>query len=299
MEVVKLTKGLDVNNLFQNMIKDYQKEFGKGAGKYIQNKLDIILFGEIPAYLLKNGEEIVGYLEYEKVGDNKVCFYVLYATQKYRKKDVIQYFVKETLLKLKKEGIDHFVAHINPLSTLPLEVSLTGCGFKKFLRNEMSIKLRDFTPALKLEVYPFGVEYLDKLKSLQVLVFKNTIDSRIYSEFFTPKGQEGVLKRILTGFYGRFLAKNSLVLVEEGEVIGYALVTAKDCHTAFLMDFGIHPDFQGKGYGKNLLYYLINSLGKENYEYLNLAVTEENIRAYNLYKKFGFSIVGEFTIYML
>ncbi|SET09593.1 GNAT family N-acetyltransferase [Anaerobranca gottschalkii] len=299
MEVVKLTKGLDVNILFQDMIKNYQREFGKGVGKYIQNKLDIIQFGEIPAYLLKNGDEIVGYFEYEKVAENKVCFYVLYVTKRYRKKEVVQYFVKHTLLKLQEEGINHFVAHINPLSTLPLEVSLTGCGFKKYLRNEMSIKLRDFNPTLNLEVYPFDVKYLDKLKSLMILVFKDTIDSQIYSEFFTLKGQEGVLKRIFTGFYGRFLANNSLILVEQGEVIGYALVTAKDCHTAFLMDFGIHPRFQGKGYGKNLLYYLSNSLRKENYKYLNLAVTEENTRAYNLYKKFGFSIVGEFTIYML
>ncbi|SHK01310.1 Acetyltransferase (GNAT) family protein [Anaerobranca californiensis DSM 14826] len=65
------------------------------------------------------------------------------------------------------------------------------------------------------------------------------------------------------------------------------------------MDFGIHPEFQGKGYGKNLLRYLINNLLQEGFKYLNLAVTKENVKAYNLYKNFPFSVVGEFTVYML
>lgn len=168
---MKLSKGLNLQPLFKEMIKDYQREFGKGAGKYIENKLELVPLGEISPYLLKISDEIVGYLEYEKVTEEKVCFYVLYVIKKYREVEVIKKFLNQALTNLQLEGINQFVVHINPLSTLPLEASLLGCGFKKYLRNEMSIKLKSFTPSSPLEVYPFHPKYLDELKSLMLLAF--------------------------------------------------------------------------------------------------------------------------------
>lgn len=54
----------------------------------------------------------------------------------------------------------------------------------------------------------------------------------------------------------------------------------------------IHPDYQGQGLGKLLLYSLLEDAVKRKLERATLEVRESNQVALSLYKKFGFRIAG-------
>lgn len=62
---------------------------------------------------------------------------------------------------------------------------------------------------------------------------------------------------------------------------------------AHLTILGIHPDFQGQGLGKLLLFYLLKDAIKRQLERATLEVKESNHVALSLYQKFGFKIAGK------
>ncbi|MBX5317493.1 GNAT family N-acetyltransferase, partial [Staphylococcus caprae] len=53
------------------------------------------------------------------------------------------------------------------------------------------------------------------------------------------------------------------------------------------------PEARGKGVGTRLLNFAEKKAQKEGFNKLSLTVVKDNDKALNLYKKFGFSIVGE------
>jgi [ribosomal protein S18]-alanine N-acetyltransferase len=83
----------------------------------------------------------------------------------------------------------------------------------------------------------------------------------------------------------------------EGKIIGSAWMTY-DGRRIMLHHFGILPEFQGKGLSKLLMK---NSLEyvKENGSQVKLEVHSSNLKAINLYTKFGFTRLGDYNIYII
>lgn len=71
-----------------------------------------------------------------------------------------------------------------------------------------------------------------------------------------------------------------------------------DGRRVLLHHFGILPEYQGKGLSKILLK---ESLGfvKNNGSQVKLEVHSTNLKAINLYKKFGFKHLGEYNVYII
>lgn len=63
--------------------------------------------------------------------------------------------------------------------------------------------------------------------------------------------------------------------------------------TAFISCIGLHPDFQGKGYGKLLMNQAITSTRNEGMEKIELEVNLKNTRAARFYYKYGFTKITE------
>ena len=80
-------------------------------------------------------------------------------------------------------------------------------------------------------------------------------------------------------------------LVEEGNKIGILWVQVKD-QKAFIFDFLIDEAFRGKGFGKQALRAMDETLKSMNVESVGLHVFGDNITAQELYKKVGFKITG-------
>lgn len=74
-------------------------------------------------------------------------------------------------------------------------------------------------------------------------------------------------------------------------IVGFA-ITQLILDEATLFNIAIHPDHQGKGYGKTLLLELIEKLEEKNISTLWLEVRESNEKAMHLYESIGFNSVS-------
>lgn len=66
---------------------------------------------------------------------------------------------------------------------------------------------------------------------------------------------------------------------------------------AELLNIAVDPKQQGKGFGKQLLTFLLNELSQEKFERIFLEVRESNISAIKLYESLGFNQIGERPAY--
>jgi ribosomal protein S18 acetylase RimI-like enzyme len=82
--------------------------------------------------------------------------------------------------------------------------------------------------------------------------------------------------------------------------------SAKICGTSWmtfdgrrihLHHFGILPDYQGKGLANILLEESMKFVKSMGYQ-VKLEVLNSNIKAINLYKKFGFTRLGDYDVYI-
>ncbi len=85
---------------------------------------------------------------------------------------------------------------------------------------------------------------------------------------------------------------------KDGEIVGFSLVRPTHGEdNGHLWEFGISPDYQGRGFGKKLLQLTMNSCVGLGLKSMSLGVDPENKPAYELYTKLGFETEGGFTEY--
>lgn len=79
-----------------------------------------------------------------------------------------------------------------------------------------------------------------------------------------------------------------------GYFFGNKLIAFILCIKNEIVTIDVHPEFQNKGLGKNLLKYAIFKIKKKGYKNVTLQVDENNAKALKLYEKFGFEIVEKY-----
>ncbi len=93
---------------------------------------------------------------------------------------------------------------------------------------------------------------------------------------------------------GKLLVMTQL---SSARLIGCSWISS-DGRRVYIHHFGIHPDFQGQGLSKPLMKTsmdFINELGQQ----VKLEVHKDNIKAINLYEKFGFKYLGDYLVYII
>ncbi|MGB1090853.1 MAG: ribosomal protein S18-alanine N-acetyltransferase [Oceanobacter sp.] len=93
---------------------------------------------------------------------------------------------------------------------------------------------------------------------------------------------------VMTGY----LAKPGVISIIQLDKtpVGFAVVT-RVVGEAELLDIAVHPDYQGKGLGEELMNHVLE-LASQDCERLFLEVRESNTPAIQLYEKLGFCQVG-------
>jgi ribosomal protein S18 acetylase RimI-like enzyme len=86
-------------------------------------------------------------------------------------------------------------------------------------------------------------------------------------------------------------------LIPENKVIGSSWMTT-DGRRLFLHHFGILPEYQGKGFAKILMNETM-AFAKKTGQQFKLEVHQDNLKAIELYKKFGFSYLGDYHVYII
>lgn len=88
--------------------------------------------------------------------------------------------------------------------------------------------------------------------------------------------------------YGKVFA----LLTEKNEIVSVIEVLSSfDREKAYLYGVSTSKRFQGKGYGKKILDYVLKYLIQIGIKTVELTADEDNIIAQNLYSQFGFKIV--------
>lgn len=82
----------------------------------------------------------------------------------------------------------------------------------------------------------------------------------------------------------------------EGELIGMG-VAAKEDEGTYIHGLGVLPEHQGKGYGKEMLYSILNKLLEQRVENISIEVESENSNAFSLYKNSGFEVESAWEYY--
>ena len=110
-----------------------------------------------------------------------------------------------------------------------------------------------------------------------------------YSIYNLPSFEE--MKKLQSGFMNPEREKNYRAFLIDDILIGYINLTEKE--NGIFLGVGVHPDFCGKGSGKERLKKACQ-IAEELYynEPLYLEVRTWNKRAINCYKQVGFSIDG-------
>jgi len=103
--------------------------------------------------------------------------------------------------------------------------------------------------------------------------------------FPTPWTKTMFLESLSSEIYKNF------VIEEQNEVIGYIMLYYIQ-DEGHITNFAINPLFRKKGYATKLLSYVIDYFKKKSIVEFFLEVRESNKVAINLYRKFGFEIIG-------
>jgi ribosomal protein S18 acetylase RimI-like enzyme len=88
-----------------------------------------------------------------------------------------------------------------------------------------------------------------------------------------------------------------LIATASNSIIGTSWLTV-DGRRTYLHHFGIHADYQGKGLANSLLEASLK-LAKSYGMQVKLEVHKDNIKALGLYKKAGFTYLGDYHVFII
>lgn len=125
-----------------------------------------------------------------------------------------------------------------------------------------------------IEISPLKLEHIDRILTIDALCFP------------TPWSRKSLEREVENNALTKYV-----VAKKSGIVIGYAgmWVILDEGH---ITNVAVHPEYRGIGAGSLLLEALIEICKIELIKSMTLEVRKSNIRAQNLYKKYGFSEKG-------
>jgi ribosomal protein S18 acetylase RimI-like enzyme len=94
--------------------------------------------------------------------------------------------------------------------------------------------------------------------------------------------------------FAQALATSDSLAVAElaGQLVGYAWCEIHPNH-AHLNRLAVHPDYQGRGIGAQLLHWAITTALTQGAAKITLNTQEHNLRSIALYQRFGFETTGQ------
>lgn len=126
----------------------------------------------------------------------------------------------------------------------------------------------------------------DEIEKIYNIVFnKDILPFMPYSDITIEQFRIELEKRLHKTF----------VYEKNAEIIGVIELKRgenKQTHVGHIAVFAIHPNFQNKGIGTEMMKYLLEIVHAYGIQKLYLNVVSDNNKAISFYKKFGFNIEG-------
>ncbi|MHA2335151.1 MAG: GNAT family N-acetyltransferase [Candidatus Hodarchaeales archaeon] len=92
--------------------------------------------------------------------------------------------------------------------------------------------------------------------------------------------------------YASFNDEASIVILKGDHIVGFAMIHIISAEEGYLSDFGIHPDFRGRGLAKKLLSISLRVQAQQGLQTTVLHVSSHNEPAQALYRDIGFKVLS-------
>jgi ribosomal protein S18 acetylase RimI-like enzyme len=183
----------------------------------------------------------------------------------------------------------------SPLSGLTPAVEeemMRGLGFAPYGRSEMVFALAGFGVTRPLpperRVRPLRSQDLAVAARIHQKAYEGRFDRYLFLEDLDPtRDAESMVRDLVLGRWGEFLADASMVVEENGVPVGITLVLGTP-RGPLIADVATDPAYAGRGVARSALEGTLGALCDRGEARVRLAVTEGNRRAITLYEKLGF-----------
>jgi ribosomal protein S18 acetylase RimI-like enzyme len=192
------------------------------------------------------------------------------------------------------------ISGIHP--NIPEETMTSVCeslGFQKKKRIEMHRSLSDIPDAAEPEgafafvpITDFAESVLSKLDWES---YRNTPDEGLFAS--SPEENEKMIHSLLTGDYGPVIKNASVCAVNDGNPIAMIAVTDMG-DKAFLADLSVSQNYRRRGLAQFLITRAMKEAAQLRKKEMTLWVSEENLGAFALYKRLGFTELRSGTYYV-
>jgi ribosomal protein S18 acetylase RimI-like enzyme len=154
----------------------------------------------------------------------------------------------------------------------------------------MRLSLAEQTLSGSWRARAIGSEDVRALGALMLAAYRGSVDDEGESE----SDAVAEVERTVGGGYGPPLAEGSLVVEDEGRILGASMTTLFESDPC-LIYLVVDPEMKRRGIGTFLVGACGNALLSAGYRTLDLFVTEANAPAVNLYRKLGFRVMDRVT----
>ena len=155
-----------------------------------------------------------------------------------------------------------------------------------------SAKQNSLPPHYKITSW--SEEYTIQTIELILDTFKDTTNALFDSRFRSFNGVEDIICKITESIYGKFLPRNTSVLLHESKVSGIAFANLTTDNIANIPLVGIAKKHRGKGFSNNLLQRTVrmivddSKLGQNACTEINVTTETNNYKALKMYRHVGF-----------
>ena len=111
--------------------------------------------------------------------------------------------------------------------------------------------------------------------------------AELEKQCFSTPWSETALSEELSNKFARFF-----VALLNGEIVGY-IGAHNILGEVYITNVAVFPEYRKNGFGEALIKKLIETVKKENADFITLEVRKSNTSAINLYEKCGFNAVGK------
>jgi ribosomal protein S18 acetylase RimI-like enzyme len=137
-------------------------------------------------------------------------------------------------------------------------------------------------------------EFDDLVEILRLSFEKASIDKKIEDMFGNLIGIPWWKRKSIDVRNEFYLNPDGVfVKIIEGKIVGFiTTIISKESNTGRIQTLAIHPNYQRKGIGTELINHALKYFKKEGLKLARIDVKESNISAFELYKKLGFKEVA-------
>lgn len=260
----------------------------------------------LPGYVAVEDNRAIGYV-YFLVNQSKAVIGALYALKNTHSQEAVNELIALSISSLKaSRNIRRIEAQIMPFHNLNLADAFTGNGFSHSPRLYLDLDLAtrnrrtdsDFLPDFR--VIPWSPEYIAPIARMMKLSYEDQIDAEISEDYRTRVGCENYLRSLVENpGCGFFMPASSRIALDcRGLPCGFVFCSQISPGSAMIPQIAIHPDYQGKGLGIELMNRALDELKALSFSSLSLTVTVKNLRASAWYQRLGFTIRKEFGAYV-